>query len=522
MNKRKLPVDSGQIFRDLRKEYDVYVDKTAHIYNMASRYRAVFLSRPRRFGKSLLCSTIESLFRAQKELFEGLAISKTDWEWKEHPVIHLRLGAGDFTDNGVETLTSTLDRQLDVVCDDYGISVGKSGDIADKFAGTIINISRKLGRVVVIVDEYDDPLLSTIDQPELNKRMREKLKGFYSIIKQNEGYMRFAFLTGVTKFAQISVFSGLNQLKDISMMPEYCDICGITQNELETCFAPEIDDYAEKYGGREKYLERLKDYYNGYFFTEKKLSVYNTYGILNHFDEGAKFIPYWSLSGMPSIIPKYLEMNGVNAAEIEGAIMEAGKFANYRDNTITIVPLLYQAGYLTISDYDERTGFYKLGYPNVEVRKTFAEFLASNYSQSQTILADSVSVRFVDALLEGDINEFMNLLKNYLATVDYSLSSKITEFYFEFAVSNIINMLGLVCKNEAHTANGRMDSVIEAGDYVYILEFKVDKPIESAILQIKKKDYAQMYANSRKKIVKVGVIFSRNERNIVEWRPISD
>jgi len=198
--------------------------------------------------------------------------------------------------------------------------------------------------------------------------------------------------------------------------------------------------------------------------------------------------------------------------------MEANMFADYKDNTISIFPLLYQAGYLTISDYDERTGFYRLNYPNIEVRKTFAEFLANNYSQAQSILAKSISIEFVDAILDGNVDEFMNLLKWYLHTVDYSLSSKITESYVEFAVSNIINMLGLVCVNEAHTANGSMDSVIFTKDRIYIFEFKVDKPVENALRQIKKKDYALFYAKDGRKIVKVGVVFSRELRNIVEWK----
>jgi hypothetical protein len=319
MNKRKLPIGGVQTFSDLRRDYDVYVDKTMHIYNMASRYKTVFLSRPRRFGKSLLCSAIESLFRGQKELFDGLAISKTDWEWKIHPVIHLALGGGDFTVNGVETLISTLNTQLDKVCNSCEISVERSNDVANRFDRIITELSKKIGQVVVIIDEYDNPLLSTIDQPDLNTKLREALKGFYSVIKQNDRYLRFSFITGVTKFSQVSVFSGMNQAKDISMMSEYCDICGITQEELETLFCQEIDDYAEKHGGRENYLEKLKEYYDGYFFTEEKISVYNTFGILNHFDSSAKFVPFWSMTGAPSFLLKYLEMKKVNVVEIEEA-----------------------------------------------------------------------------------------------------------------------------------------------------------------------------------------------------------
>lgn len=519
--KRKLPIGGVQEFDDLRENYDVYVDKTMHVYEMVSRYAAVFLARPRRFGKSLMCSTIASLFRGVREPFEGLAISKTGWEWKPHPVIHLKLGAGDFTDDGVGALTDTLNTQMDKVCDGYGITAEDNGNVADRFDRTITALSKKHGgKVVVIVDEYDNPLLNTVNQPESNAKLREKLKGFYSVIKQNGEYLRFAFITGVTKFAQVSVFSGMNQPKDISMAAEYCDVCGITQAELEECFAPEIDAFAERYGGRKKYLDKLKEYYNGYFFTREKISVYNTYGILNHFDEDADFAPYWSMSGMPSIVPKYIDMSGADFVEAEDAALEADGFADYRDDTITLIPLLYQTGYLTISDYDARTGLYKLGYPNIEVRQALAAFLSNNYSTGRKILDKSAAVQFINALLDGDAEGFMGLLKWYLSAVDYSLSSGINEFYVEFAVSNIINMLGLVCRNEVHTANGRMDSVIWAGGYIYVLEFKVDKPVETAVRQIKKKDYAAAYANSGKKVVKIGAVFSREERNIVSWESI--
>jgi len=517
VKKRKLPVDGIQTFRKLRREYDVYVDKTMHVYKMVQNHGATFLARPRRFGKSLLCSTLASLFRGERELFENLLISQTDWDWKVHPVIHLGLAADDYTDNGVDMLVDTLNRQLDKVCDDYGISVERSDSIAGRFSSVITELDQKIGSVVVIIDEYDNPLLSTVNQPKLHEKMREKMKGFYSVIKQYEGHLRFAFITGVAKFTQVSVFSGMNQPHDISMMPEYCDVCGITQKELEAFFAPEIEMFAEKHGGRENYLQKLKDNYDGYRFTDEEVTVYNPYGLLNHFINSAKFAPYWSQSGTPSFLLKYFEMKKVDSVRIEEARMEAGRFANYKDNTITLFPLLYQTGYLTISDYDEKNNIYSLNYPNIEVRKTLAEFLATTYSKSQNIWEQSPIIGFRNALLDCDINEFMNTLKWYLANVDYSLSSKITEYYFEFAASNIINMLGFVCKNQVHTANGRMDSVIFAEDYIYILEFKVDKPVENALRQIERKDYGLVYAKSGKKIVKTGIVFSRETRNIVEW-----
>ena len=515
--KRRLPIGGVQTFSNLRKNYDVYVDKTEYVHEMVSYYKAVFLSRPRRFGKSLLCSTIESLFRGERELFEGLYISETDWEWKEHPVIHLELAGRNYTVNGADVLINTLNSQLDTVCDEYGLSVEPSVFVDNRFAGIILALYKKNGPVVVVVDEYDSPLLSTLNCQETNQKIREILKGFYGVSKQNDRYLRFVFVTGVTKFAQVSVFSGFNQPKDISMASEYSDICGINHDELEKYFAPEIDAFAPKHGGREAYLEKLKMFYDGYCFTEDFVAVYNTYGMLNHFDSAGRFAPFWSMSGEPSFMRKYLESKRVDIVDIETAVMRASDFADYRDDNITLFPLLYQAGYLTIAGYDELTGFYKLSYPNVEIRQSLAVFLSKNYLEAEDVISKSTSAGLVRALLSGDAEGFMELLNPYLARVDYSLSSKITEYYFEFAVSNIINMLGLECRTEVHTSHGRMDCVILAGDYIYIFEFKVDKPLEDAIGQLAEKDYALIYADRGKKPVEIGVVFSRETRNVVEW-----
>jgi hypothetical protein len=493
------------------------VDKTIQIFEFASRYKAVFLARPRRFGKSLLCSTVESLFRGQKELFEGLAISETDWKWEEHPIIHLEFAGTDYSSGGVNALIKNIDNQLDKVCNTYGITAQKGEFIEHRFSNVITELSEKIGQVVVVIDEYDNPLLSTLNQPELNEKIRGVLKGFYGTLKGSDRYLRFTFVTGVTKFAQVSVFSGFNQPFDISMNSEYSTICGITQAELEEYFAPEIEAFSAGHGGVDAYLGRLKEYYDGYYFTKNKISVYNTYGILTHFANSGEFTPFWSMSGEPSFLRKYLEAHEVDAVDIETMEMKARDFGDYKDDKITLLPLLYQAGYLTIADYNERTGSYRLDYPNVEVRQSLAAFLANNYSKAANAIKNAASTRFVDALLTGIPDDFMNLLKLYLEKVDYSLSSKITEYYFEFAVSNIINMLGLECKNEVHTANGRMDSVIFAGDYIYILEFKVDKPVEDALWQLEEKDYALIYSDSGKTVVEIGIIFSREKRNMVEW-----
>ena len=517
MKKRKLPIGGIQTFSKLRNNYDVYVDKTAHIFEMATSYEAVLLARPRRFGKSLLCSTIESLFRGERELFEGLYIASKEWEWKEHPVISLELASEDYTIDGTRSLEANIGFQLESVCEEYGIPVNHTDSISVMFARTIRELYKKFGSVVVIIDEYDNPLTSTLDQPEINTQMREKLKAFFSVLKQNDRYLRFVFVTGITKYAQIGMFSGSNQLCDISMLSRYCDICGITYDELEKYFSPEIDTYAKLHGGKASYLNELKRYYDGYYFTGDKVAVFNTFGLLNHFNSNGQFMPFWSMSGHPTLLQKYLEKEDSDIVDVESAIINAGDFADFKDDTITLVPLLYQAGYLTISDYDETLGVYTLKFPNVEVRQTLAKFLSSSYSNTQRKLRDSTSLRLVKSLIEGKPDDFLNLLKPYLARVDYSLSSKITEYYFEFAVSNIVNMLGLECRNEVHTANGRMDSVIFAGEYIYVFEFKVDKPVEDALWQLEEKDYGLIYANSGKKLVEIGVVFSRESRNIVEW-----
>ena len=521
MKKRKYPIDT-QTFSKVREFYNVYIDKTQHIYNMITNCRVVFLSRPRRFGKSLLCSTIASVFQNKRELFDGLAISKTDWNWTEHPVIHLDMMIGDIAgERGVEALIDSLNRQLSLVCRIYDISVEPSDMISGRFMEIISTLAIKMNNVVVIIDEYDNPLLKTVDKPELHVKIREILQGFYGILKNMDAYIHFVFITGISKFAQVSMFSGMNQPNDISTEPEYADICGISQSELEENFKDEIVEYSDKFGGKDKYFQKLKDSYDGYCFSEKKLSVYNPFGLLHHFSKGADFSFFWSVSGTPTFMVKYLEKNNVDILSLENASMRKEDFANYRFDNITLFPLLYQGGYLTITDYDQNSGLYKLNYPNTEIRQTFAKFLAENYSNARKILNDSLLYELVQTIINGDINEFMESLKVYLHRIDYSLSSKITEYYFEFAVSNIINMLGLVCENEVHTATGRIDSVIFTPKRIYVFEFKVDKPIESAFRQIKRKDYALYYAKDGREIVKVGVVFSREEKNIIEWSVVN-
>jgi hypothetical protein len=354
MPTRKLP--SGvQAFRKMRENYDVYVDKTLHIYNMVKNYNVVFLSRPRRFGKSLTCSTLESLFANEKKLFKGLSIEKTNWKWKEYPIIRLDTSATNFTgENGLKNLKKLINRQLNFCAKKYNVELEK-GDISDKFSDLIIALYEKIGEVVVIVDEYDCPLLDNLDSLENHDAIRKELQGFYKVLKSSDQYLKFVFITGVTKFSQVSLFSGMNQPEDITMHPDFCALCGITQEELEKNFDVEIEEgfkYLEL-KTKEEYLAKLKSYYNGYHFSRNSISVYNPTSIIKHFISPFDFKPFWSETGTPSFLVEYVKKQPDGLFNLKNQKISSESFAKYDKETLSLIPLLYQAGYLTISSYDK-------------------------------------------------------------------------------------------------------------------------------------------------------------------------
>ena len=524
MPTRKLP--SGvQTFRKIREDYDVYVDKTLHIYNMIKNYNVVFLSRPRRFGKSLTCSTLESLFTNEKKLFKGLAIEKTDWKWKKYPVIRLDMSAANFASkDGLKNLKILIDRQLELCAKNYNLKL-KKNDIGIKFPDLIIKLYSKMGEVVVIVDEYDCPLLDTLNFPKNHEAIRKELQGFYKVLKECDQYLKFVFITGVTKFSQVSLFSGMNQPEDISMNPDFCSLCGITQEELEKNFDVEIEEgfkYLEL-KTKEEYIAKLKSYYNGYHFSKNSLSVYNPTSIIKHFISPYDFRPFWSETGTPSFLVDYVKKQPDKLLNLRNQKVSAEAFAKYDKEKLALIPLLYQAGYLTISSYDKEDVLYTLNYPNGEVKSSFAKFLASYFGESSVAENDNYGIDLTNALKTGNVKGFIEALKIYLQKVDYSLISKIKEYYFEFAVANILNMLGVRCNVEVHSALGSVDAVIELSDYVYIMEFKKDRSAASALKQIDEKGYAVPYeslgkGSKARKIVKVGVKFCSNKKNVVDWK----
>jgi len=511
---RKLPLSGIQDFAKIRNEYAVYVDKTAYIHNLISNYNAVFLSRPRRFGKSLTCSALKAIFENQKDLFKGLAIEALPWEWKEYPVIHLDMSAENCA-AGKDRLVELVNRYLRSNAEKYGVDLPE-GNLSTKFEHLIRELNKTRGKVAIIIDEYDCPLLDAINHPQIHSEIKEELKGFYKVLKASDQYIQFVFITGITKFAQVSLFSGMNQPRDISLDATFDALCGITQEELESYFDLEINEYSKKYETRENYLAKLKGFYNGYKFAKDAKSVYNPVSILNHFGDG-DFRVYWASTGTPSFLANYIDRNGADIADIENVELPPEAFGKYNEDEITLIPLMYQAGYLTIKDYNELSLSYKLGYPNTEVRSSFSEFLTKQYSSLDMLKRASVMNKLFKALQTGDVDAFMETIKIYMQSIKFDLITKMTEYYFEFAFSNILNMLGFNCEIEVHSAAGSVDAIVRLQKNVFVIEAKLDRPVEEALRQIEEKKYYIPYMEKGLNIFKIGVVFGEKERNVVSY-----
>ena len=511
---RKLPLSGIQDFAKIRNEYAVYVDKTAYIHNLISNYNAVFLSRPRRFGKSLTCSALKAIFENQKDLFKGLAIEALPWEWKEYPVIHLDMSAENCA-AGKDRLVELVNRYLKSNAEKYGVDL-PNGNLSTKFEYLIRELHKIKGKVAIIIDEYDCPLLDAINHPQIHSEIKEELKGFYKVLKASDQYIQFVFITGITKFAQVSLFSGMNQPEDVSFNEDYAALCGFTQKELETYFEPEIKEYAKKKSSWENYLDKLRNFYNGYKFAKNAETVYNPISIMKHFGNDGDFRVFWAETGTPSFLANYIDRNGADIADIENMVFSPEDFGKYNDDEIFLVPLMYQAGYLTIKDYDSESGTYKLGYPNTEVRSSFSEFL-SKRSGFDAMKRASVLNKLFKALQSGDVDAFMETIKIYMQSIKYDLITKMTEYYFEFAFSNILNMLGFNCEIEVHSAVGNVDAIIKQQKNVFVIEAKLDRPVEEALRQIEEKKYYIPYMEKGLNIFKIGVVFGEKERNVVSY-----
>jgi hypothetical protein len=505
-----------QTFEKIKTNDFAYVDKTAHVYRLASQGTCYFLSRPRRFGKSLLLSTLKSYFQGNKEMFEGLAISKLEKEWKRYPVLHIDLNTALYTTP--EALTELLNSLLSEWEREYKTEKTVN-DISNRFRNIISKAAQQSpeGKVVILVDEYDKPLLEAIGKPELQEEYRQILKAFYSNIKSCDEYIRFAMLTGVTKFSHLSVFSGLNNLNDISLDPEYADICGFTQEEMEDTFSEGIDEFAEKLKiSREAVLGELKRHYDGYHFTsDTSISVYNPFSLICAMSK-RRLDAFWFATGTPSFLVEVIKHCDYSLDRLVTEPKTAEDLdaidAFYSDP----IPLFFQSGYLTITGYDPEFMVYRLDFPNKEVEQGFARFMAVYYHSGNRNGGFNIA-RFVESIRDGQPEEFMTLLQAFYADADYQLTGKL-EVYFQNSLMVLFRLMGFYVEVERHTSKGRMDVTLQTKDYIYIMELKVDKTADEALQQIEDRQYAASFATDPRKLFKIGVCFSSEERGITEWR----
>jgi len=514
---RKLPVGI-QSFEKVREGDFVYVDKTDLLYRLVQSGNPYFLSRPRRFGKSLFLSTLEAYFQGKKHLFKGLAVEKLEQDWKIYPVLHLDLNAEKY--DSPKALEAILSSHLTRWEDLYG--KGKDEQtLSTRFAGIIRRAEEKTGmQVVILVDEYDKPLLQALGNETLTIEYRNTLKAFYGVLKSLDGHLKFVFLTGVTKFAHVSVFSDLNQLVDISMNSDYAAICGITSEELRSNFIPELEVLSlEMNFALDETIHQMKLKYDGYHFREETPGIFNPFSVLNCLHT-RRFDNYWFQTGTPTFLVELLKKSDYDLRLLlEGVEMRASAFSEYRMEANNPIPLLYQSGYLTIKGYDKEFALYTLGFPNEEVKYGFVDFITPFYTAVTEDENGFYIGKFVRELRAGDVDAFMNRLKAFFADFPYELNEK-TERHYQVVFYLVFKLMGQFCDAEVHSARGRADAVVKTSDYIYVFEFKLNGTTEEALQQIDDKGYLIPYQADGRRLVKVGASFSADERNIAGWEVI--
>ena len=511
---KKYPI-GVQSFESLRKGGYMYIDKTAMIHDIIDRGKYYFLSRPRRFGKSLLISTLEAYFLGQKELFQGLAMEQLETEWRVHPVLHLDLNTEKY--DSVQALEAMLERNLALWETIYGHEVYET-TFGGRFEGVIRRAAEKTGEgVVILVDEYDKPMLQAIGNNDLQQEFRSTLKGFYGAVKSMDKYIRFAFFTGVTKFGKVSVFSDLNSLVDLSMLPQYNEICGMTLSEIKTYMADDVKRLAQSLNITvEQCYEKLRKMYDGYHFGLGVEGMYNPFSLLNTLSF-QRFGDYWFETGTPTFLVELLKktdynLNNLTRERVTGDVINS--IDSMEDNPI---PVIYQAGYLTIHGYDERFRKYLLGFPNEEVENGFINFLAPAYTGMKPARTEFYIEYFIDDVETGQPERFMKRLQAMLSDTDYKIVGE-AELYFQNATYVFFKMMGFYVEVERSTSDGRMDMVIKTDDYIYILEFKLDATADEALQQIEQKGYAQPFAVDPRPLYKIGINFSTKTRSVTEWK----
>ena len=529
---RKLPIGI-QSFEKLRRDEYLYIDKTPFIWKLVQTSSPYFLSRPRRFGKSLFLSTLAAYFRGQKELFKGLYLEKAEEEqaaqenriaWQTYPVLYLDFNTKNYTDE--QALVDILNLHLDEWEAHYSIPKTSAAP-EDRFRLLTAALFKQTGKqVVILVDEYDKPLLQTMGVNEaLNEQYRNELKAFYSVIKTCDEYIRFAFLTGVTKFSKISIFSDLNNLKDISLHETYAGICGITQKELEDNFEPEIQALAERQGlDYPQAIAALKQWYDGYLFHPAGEGMYNPFSLLNAFDY-KEIKSFWFSTGTPTFLVNYLKEAHYFIPDLEENVeLDESGLQTYRAVAQDALPILFQSGYLTIKEYIKEAQMYRLGFPNDEVRYGFLKNLLPAYTAVPFGDTGKSVWRFVEDIRKGKVDSFMERMQSIIAGISYDNFSKenlkLREQNYQTAVYLIFALMGQFVQTEVYCSTGRADCVVRTTDAIYIFEFKLSGTgsAEDALAQIQKQNYAAKYKTDGKKIVLIGTSFNEESRTIKDWK----
>ena len=509
-----------QNFEKIRRDGYFYVDKTALVYRLAKSGSYYFLSRPRRFGKSLLLSTLEAYFEGKKELFAGLAIEQLEKDWGRYPILHLDLNARQYENIG--SLLEELNKYLEIWEQAYDSPFGDRKP-EERFFQVIRRAYEKTGqRVVILIDEYDKPLLQAIGKPELQEAYRSLLKAFYGVMKSADGFIRFAMLTGVTKFSKVSVFSDLNNLEDISFRRTYNELCGISEQELQDNLGNELPEFSRSSGLTESELcDKLRRYYDGYHFAPDTAGIYNPFSLLHAF-KNREFGNYWFATGTPSYLVELLKRNHYDLDRLAHEETDAETLDGVDSVDSDPIPVIYQSGYLTIKGYDAEFGMYRLGFPNLEVEEGFVKYLLPYYANVSASKTPFEISRFIREIRSGDYDAFFRRLQSFFADTPYETITGLkperdTELHYQNVLFIVFRLIGLYTKVEYHTNRGRIDLVLQTDRYIYVMEFKLNGTAEEALQQINEKQYALPFVADGRKIVKIGVNFSSGTRNIERW-----
>ena len=511
---QKLPIGI-QTFSKIRNGEYIYVDKTKQIYNLINTGSIYFLSRPRRFGKSLLISTLEEIFKGNKKLFKNLYLEKTNYNWQKYPII--RIDFSGFNKDSVTNLENSLKKALSRIAEEYSLNI-KENSVLEFFKSLIIELS-KINKVVILIDEYDSPLIHHLGKNnKLALEIREFLKSFYTVFKTEDQYLRFVFLTGVSKFSKVGVFSGLNQLQDITMQTRFSDLTGWTQEELENNFNNYLKKISHSHNlKKQDLIEKIKHWYNGYRFSEADIKVYNPFSSLLFFSS-TSFKFHWFETGTPTFLINLLKNNkNISLEEILSKKLTEEEFSSYEIDNLKPTSLLFQTGYLTIKECQitDIGNLYRLDFPNFEVKNAFSKNILQSFSELSG-LTHSYLQELIEFLKNNNFFDFFRILKIFFANIPYSIQLS-NEKYYQTIFYLIFSLLGIQIKTEVYTNNGRIDAVITLEKAVYIFEFKLQGSKEEALKQIKEKKYYQQYQNQNLPLYLIGVEFETEKRNIKDW-----